>query len=154
MEKFGLLVDLGIIRVSANPVFMDRFAGGNFPNPSWVFKPGQRIWVRAHRQVVSGTTTSEEWIAFLVSLGSHLTGAQGVRLVYNRKQNQLPRGYWYGSFDKKERLWEDPERNHRVPGMCLGGGGVSQFEICFYEKAWFANFSFFSFCDEPVTAGE
>lgn len=153
VSKFALLVDLGIITVPADYIPTNEFAGGNFPNPSWVLKPGQRLWVRAHKQVLSGTTTSEERMQFLASLGSHYTGAQGVKLVHDHKRNQLPKGYWYCSFDEKNRLWLDSERFHRVPGVSARShGDFLFFRLGFFRKPWGDGDAILSFCDEPSGA--
>ena len=63
--KFGLLADLGIIVVPEDYKLVTEFAGMDFSNPTRVLKPGDRLWVRAHKQTVGGMTTSEERLAFL-----------------------------------------------------------------------------------------
>ena len=151
IEKFGLLADLGIIEVPADYVHQAEFAGGRFPNPSWALKPGVKLWVRAHKQVVSGTTTSEERMKFLAGLGSHHVGAQGVRLVREDKKAwcQVPKGYWYASFDEKERLWLDAERSRRVPGVGVRSDGGGYFSLGSFERPWNDRRAFLSFCDVP-----
>ena len=74
--KFGLLADLGIIVVPEDYKLVTEFAGMDFSNPTRVLKPGDRLWVRAHKQTVGGMTTSEERLAFLKSIGSHLVGCR------------------------------------------------------------------------------
>ncbi|MDE2116774.1 MAG: hypothetical protein KGI79_02775, partial [Patescibacteria group bacterium] len=82
-EKFALLADLGIITVPDDYVhekrlttfgkknrkkfypYNDAITDRNFPNPTRVLKPGDKLRVRAFKQVVVGTTTSEERMAFL-----------------------------------------------------------------------------------------
>ena len=148
-EKFGTLSDLGIITAPPDFVPVSEFEGGSFPNPSWVIRPGQRIWVRAHNQVVSGTTTSEERLAFLASLESYLPSAQGASLILEQKPELLPGRQWYGFFDKREHLWEDVEsRDFRVPGILVGGGSFLP-DLGFFKRPWNGFYSFLSFCDEP-----
>jgi len=168
-EKFGLLVDLGIITVPADYDHMSQLSSFksnnryrfysynhditdvNFWNPTRILKPGDRLWVRAHKQIILGTTTSRERLAFLESLGSHHTGAQGASLVFEQKRDQLPKGYWYVSFDEKYRLWEDEQDRHMLPAIHVNSHGVFSFLLSDFERPW-RDFSraFLSFCDEPV----
>jgi len=169
--KFGLLADLGIITVPASHVpgtylssFKERHQGGkkksfygyndnvtdeNFSNPTWVLKPGQKLWVRAYKQIVPGQTTSEERMAFLTTVNSRHTGAQGASLVFDQKRNQLPKGYWYGSFDEPERLWEDAGGSHRVPELVVGSDGDFGFSLGGFEDPWRVSHVILSFCDVP-----
>jgi len=152
MLKFALFVDLGIFTVPANYVLVSEFMGGKFPNPSRILRPGDNLWVCAHNQIVSGTTSSEERLVFLASLGSYFIGAQGIKLLNDHKRNQLPRGYWYSSFDEKERLWEDSERYHRVPGVCVHSDSEFLFGLGYFEEPWLRNHVFFSYCYVPLGA--
>ena len=79
-EKFALFVDLGIITVPDDYVhdnrlttfgkqnrkkfysYNDEITDRNFPNPTRVLKPGDKLRVRAFKQIVGGSTTSEERI--------------------------------------------------------------------------------------------
>lgn len=164
-EKFGLLVDLGTITVpddyehanrlgSFNEKYHDQFyyyneivTDQNFQNPSHTLRPGERLWVRAFKQVVSGQTTSEERIAFLESQNAVFVGAQGASLIFERKLNLLPKDYWYASFDKKERLWKDTGGLHRVPVLFIRSGGQCYFRLGFFEKMWHSDRAFLSFCN-------
>jgi hypothetical protein len=98
-KKFALLVDLGIIvepddynHAMALAKFLEKnrkkFYGvdknitdANFSNPSRVLKPGDRLWVRAFKQIVGETTTSEERMTFLAAQKAIHTGAQEYRPV-------------------------------------------------------------------------
>ena len=171
-SKFELLKDLGIITVPSDYVhgtqlesFMkknrkkfysvnENITDANFPNPSRILKPGDRLWVRSHKQVVSGTTTSEERMAFLATLNSHHTGAQGVSLVFEQKRDQLPKGYWCGSFDEKDHFWEDAERCHRVPGVRVYSDGDFHFRLGLFEEPWRGSDVILSFCDVPLITKE
>lgn len=147
--KFDLLVDLGVITVPADYVLVTEFGGMNFSNPSRVLKPGERVWVRAHKQIVSGATTSEERLAFLATLNSYLVGAQGIELVYP-KRNQLPKGRWYASFDEKERLPFDAERSHRVPEVRRDFDDDFNRSLGYFGIPWFVNDAVLSFCDPAL----
>jgi len=169
-EKFALLVDLGIITVpddydhatqlasfrkknyrkfySYNDAITDR----NFSHPSRILKPGDKLLVRAFKQIVPDTTTSEERMAFLETQGAVYTGAQGASLVFDQKRDRLPKGYWYCSFDKKERLFKDADGNLRVPS--IGGDGDFGFHLAYFEGTWCERFIFLCLSDlsEPSEA--
>jgi len=84
-QKFALLVDLGIITVPDDYdhtsrlttfgkqnrkkfyYYNDNITDQNFPNPTRVLSPGDKLRVHAFKQVVGGTTTSEERMAFLAT---------------------------------------------------------------------------------------
>lgn len=115
MEKFRLLSMTPLILVvPENHVVVNEFAGGHFPNPSRVLRPGDRFRVHIYQQVVE-TTTGEEKLEFLDSLGSKYLGAQGARLVHYRLFRQLPNGLWFSSLDEPGRLWIDKKGRVRVP---------------------------------------
>ena len=169
-EKFALLAELGIITVPDDydhETWLARFYGKhqggkkksfyyyndeitdkNFPNPTRVLKPGDKLRVRAFKQVVGGTTTSEERMAFLATQKAIHTGAQGASLVFEQKRDQLPKGKWYASFDEKERLWTDADGHHRVPGVdCVSDGGF-WFRLGRFEDVWSGDVAFLCFCEE------
>lgn len=164
-EKFALLVDLGIITVPKGYVHANRLASfrqenhgwfygyndaitdANFPKPSRILKPGDKLQVCAWKQVVPGTTTSEERMAFLATLKSHHTGAQGVSIVFEQKCDQLPKGYWYASFDERGRLWKDADCDHRVPCVSAYSDGDFFFYLGSFESPWNDRNACLSFCD-------
>lgn len=148
--KFDVLANLGIIVVPAYYVHEPKFQGLDFSNPTRVLKPGDRLWVRAHKQIVGGTTTSEERLACLKTLGSHLVGAQGVRLVRGDKQawKKVPKEYLYASFDEKDRLPIAGGRR-RVPAVSTFWRD-DNFLLGYFESVWLVHSAFFSFCDEPA----
>jgi hypothetical protein len=163
IEKFGLLVDLGIITVSA-AVQLDKFmyenrekfysvneniTDANFPNPSRILKPGDKLWVRAFQQIVKGTTTSEERMTFLKKQNAVFTGAQGASLVFEQKRDQLPKGKWYASFDEKKRLWKDADGGHRVPGVNAHTDGDFFWDLGRFEYGWRDDRALLCFCDVP-----
>ena len=148
--KFALLVDLGIITVPDNYVhathltsfrknnkkkfygYNDDITDQNFPNPTRTLKPGDKLAVCAFKQIVPGTTTSEERMTFLATQNAVHTGAQGASLVFEQKRDQLPKGKWYASFDEKDRLWEDSNGNHRVPRVVASTDGVFYFDLGYF----------------------
>lgn len=165
MQQFDLLVDLGIITVPDDYVhetrlttfgeqnrkkfnyYNDEIIDKNFPNPSRILKPGDRLHVRAFKQAVGGTTTTAERMAFLATQKAIYTGAQGASLVFDQKRDQLPKGKWYASFDEKDRLWADAVGFHRVPRMYCDSDGDFEFSLGFFEGAWDDGNAFLCFCD-------
>lgn len=164
-EKFALLVDLGIITVPDDYdhasrlktfgkqnrekfyYYNDEITDKNFPNPTRVLKPGDKLRVRAFKQVVGGTTTSEERMAFLATQKAIHTGAQGSSLVFDQKRNQLPKGKWYASFDEPDRLWRDAVGYHRVPSVHCVSDGDFRFRLGDFEAVWDDGGAFLCFCD-------
>ncbi len=164
-EKFALLVDLGIITVpddydhasrlttfgnqnckkfyNYNEAITDK----NFPNPTRVLKPGDKLRVRAFKQVAPGTTTSEERMAFLATQNAIHTGAQGASLVWDQKRDQLQKYRWYTSFDDKDHLWTDFDGDYRVPCIYYYYDGDFRFDLAHLKGAWGLDDCFLCFCD-------
>lgn len=170
-EKFALLVDLGIITVPDDYdhatalakfgkknrkkfyYYNEAITDPNFPNPTRILKPGDKLRVRAFKQVVGGSTTSEERMAFLATQKAVHVGAQGASLVWDQKRDQLPKGKWYCSFDEKERLWQDAVGDHGVPSVFAYSDGVFRFDIGDFEDVWRVDDAFLCFCDlEPESS--
>lgn len=164
-EKFALLVDLGIITVPegydhtmALAHFAEKNRNGlyyyneaitdeNFPNPTRVLKPGDKLRVCAWKQVVPGTTTSEERLAFLATQKAIHVGAQGASLVWDQKRDQLPKGKWYNSLDEKDRLWADADGDHWVPSVDADLDGGFCFLLSYFKSAWDDGHAFLCFYD-------
>ena len=162
--QFDLLVDLGIITVPddyEHPTRLTTFdkqnrqkfnyynpniTEANFPNPSRILKPGDKFHVRAFKQVVLGTTSSEARMAFLANQNAVLTGAQGASLVFDQKRDQLPKGKWYASFDEKNRLWY-ADGYHGVPFVGCRSDGVFVFNLGRFGDVWHGDGAFLCFCD-------
>ena len=81
LQKFTLLADLGVITIPED-TSLDSFlqknrkkfydvdkniTDANFPNPSRILKPGDKIGVRAYKQIVSVTTTTISLLVLMVS---------------------------------------------------------------------------------------
>ena len=164
-EKFALLVDLGIITVPDDYVHEKRLAtfrkqnhkkfyyydnaitDAKFPNPTRILKPGNKFCVRAFKQVVGGTTTSEERMAFLATQKAIHTSAQGMSLVFDQKRDQLPKDKCYTSFDEKDHLWTDAGGRHRVPYVDCRSDGDFSFYLGYFENVWGGGDAFLCFCD-------
>ncbi len=150
--KFELLIDLGEIVVpegyghtTALTTFHMQHRGAfygyneditdkNFPNPSRILQPGDRLGVQAFRQVVS-STTSEERLAFLATQDAVLTGAQGASLVWKQKRDLLPKGRWYLSMDHRDRL-PFVVGYRRVPLVYAGSVGGFDFGLGHFGNPW------------------
>ena len=153
-EKFALLVDLGIITVPDDYdhatqlasfkkknykkfySYNDAITDQNFSNPSRILKPGDKLLVRAFKQIVPDTTTSEERMAFLETQGAVYTGAQGASILWDQRHDQLPKNKWYYSLDKKERLFKDAGDDHRVPSLGISFDGDFRFNLARFSNAW------------------
>ena len=162
-EKFTVLADLGFITVPHDYVhatwldsfrtenrgkfhhYNDAIADANFPNPSRILQPGDKLRVSAITQAMSGTTTSEERMALLAARKAIHTGAQGASLVWKQKRDQLPKGICYCSFDEEGRLWRDAAHHRRVPRIDASSDGTFRFSLSVFECPWFPDFAFFLF---------
>lgn len=163
LGKFALLVDLGTITVPKGYdhatalesfrkenrkkfySYNDNITDKKFSNPTRVLKPGDKLRVRVFQQVVSGTTTSEERLAFLDTQKAIYTGAQGASLVFAQKRSQLPKGKWYASFDEKDRLWADAFGRHRLPRVDASSDGDFGFDLGRFESVWDGSDAFLCF---------
>src|SRR3989344_401881 len=164
--KFALLADLGIITVPDDYdhttrltlfgeknrekfyYYNDGITDEHFPNPTRILKPGDKLHVRAFKQIVSGATTSEERLAFLTTQKAVRTGAQGASLVWEQKRDQLPKGFWYASFDEKNRLWKDADGDRRVPFVRAYSDGDFCFFLGYFGHGWYDFYAFLCFCEE------
>ena len=168
-EKFVLLADLGIITVPEdyrhdtrlasfsfrvrhqddefrpspfqNPAITD----ANFPNPSRILLPGDKLHVRVFRQVVNLTTSSER-MAFLETQKAVHVGVQGASLVLEQKRDTLPKGYSCCCFDKKKRLLKTA-RYHKMPVIVRMYDGDLQICLCTFEGPWCEEDALLDFCD-------
>lgn len=165
IEKFALLADLGTITVPDNYVhstqlesfrknngkmfysYDDNITDQNFSKATVQLTPGRKLHVRAFKQIVHGRTTSEERMEFLAKQNAVHTGAQGLSLVFEKKRDQLPKGFWYASFDEREALWKDADGYRRVPYVDVHSGGHFDFSLGYFECAWRGSHAFLCFCD-------
>ena len=167
-RKFELLVDLGIVEIDKDYVhsncldsfglrnrnkfseYNDAITDLNFPNPSRILKPGDKLWVRVFNQISNRTTTSDERMAFLATLGAIHTGAQGASIVWEQKRAHLPKGLFYSSFDEKDHLWQDHDGNHGIPRIDAYQDSIYEFHLGYYENdAWFKGDCMFCFNELP-----
>ena len=164
-EKFALLVDLGFITVPGDYNHANRLAAfgkqnrkkfyyyndniidENFPNPSRILKPGDKLGVRVFKQIVGGTTTSKERMEFLATQKAVYTGAQGASIVFEQKRDQLPKGKRYASFDEKDRLWKDAGGDRTVPSVHRHSVGDFKFDLGYFEDDWGGGSCLLCFCD-------
>lgn len=108
MQKFAVLVDLGIVTVPRNYVSATHF--GNFcKNYSWwfdrwdkriadkkshsplrVMNPGEKFHVRVFHQVLQGSSTDQERTTFLATQKAVHTGVWGLALIFTKRSKVLP----------------------------------------------------------------
>ena len=120
----------------------------NFPNPTRILKPGDKLCVEVHHQIVEGTTTSAERMAYLKQQqGNVFVGAQGIPLIFGER-DKLPKGKWYASFDEKDRLWQDADGYHGVPSLDAYSDGGFRFNLGYLEDVWYPSHAFFCFRDQ------
>ncbi len=168
--EYPLLLDLGVIEVPRDYVhkdclnnFYQKYCGSgqweyydfeirdrNFPNPTRILKPGDKLHVRAFGGNPAHPT-SEERMVFLRSQKAIHTGAQGMSLVFDQKRTELINGLWYASFDEIDRLWKDKEGHHlaRIGIFYNNNPSIKAFEIVLgrFELEWYKADSFLCFND-------
>ena len=160
-EKFSLLVDLGEITVPPSYVpdkrlgffrrkyhrqffcFDKEITDANFSNPTRILKPGDKLHVRVFECPTPNTTS--ECMKFLATEEVVYTGAQGASLVFEQKRNQLPKGFWYTSFDEKSKLWKNVRGCYGVPYLVALFGGSFDFILICFEKDVLTVKAFFCF---------
>ncbi|MDD5068502.1 MAG: hypothetical protein PHS53_02250 [Candidatus Pacebacteria bacterium] len=84
----------------------------NFPTPSRILRPGDRLRVRIWEQI--GGTNSHTRMEFLDSLGAVYPGVQGICLLCEEMEPKLPHHHsnlWFGSYDRPENLFQDERGN-------------------------------------------
>jgi hypothetical protein len=121
---------------------------GNFSKVTTKLAPRRKFKVKVFRQTASGTTTSEGRMAFLRSQKAVFTGAQGASLVFAQKRLELPKRYWYCSFDEKEALFQDADGCHGVPLVLAVSGGGFDLDLGSFEEPWDGDCCLLCFCDE------
>ena len=160
VEKFALLIDLGVITVSKK-MSLDAFfeyqdemlydyhksiGDENFPNPTCILRPGDKLRVRVFQQIVPGKTTARERMTFLEEQRGNLyVGAQGIAHVLEQLGNRLPAGKGYAAFDREDHLWKDPEDNRRVPYVYACSDGRCYFGLGVLESDGYDDDAFFFF---------
>lgn len=167
-KKFALLADLGVITVpddydhgTALTTFArenrtkffsydDNITDQNFPNPTRVLKPGQKLRVRAFGQLLTESATLEERLVFLKTQQAIYLGAQGAALVFEEMRDQLPKGYRYASFDGKELLWKSPlDRRGTLNVHCHWNGGFA-FGLLLSDCVWSSSTALLCFSELPA----
>lgn len=128
--------------------YNEAITDANFAKATTKLTPGRKFKVKVFKQAVAGTTTSEELMAFLRSQKAIFTGAQGASLVFAQKRQELPKGYWYCSFDEKEALFEDAGGYRGVPRVSADSDGDFDFYLGYFEGPWHDGPCLLCFCDE------
>lgn len=153
VEKFVLLADLGEIVIPDDfnhktwlasfkkknyqenfEYYNGEITDINFSNPTRVLKPGDKFHLRIFEKAMPGNITSEECLEFLATQKTIYTGAQGASLVWEQKRDQLPKGYWYCSFDEKERLYKNQIGDHKMPYIDAAYDEGFEFSLSSFEN--------------------
>jgi len=150
-QRFGIVKDLGAVVVPKDYnhatrlasfkkenekkfcFYSDEITDQNYSHPTRILKPGDKLRVKIFGQTVFCLTKSQERIAFLDARRAVYTGAQGASLVFEQKANELPKGFEYSSYDKKENLFENSEESHGLPNICAFLDGGFRFERARFE---------------------
>ena len=153
VDEFSVLVDLGIITVPNDYVhktqlekfdeqnykdlyyyFRDRIGEDNFPNPTRILKPGDKLHVRVFEPAWDKVTiTLEECLMFLSLQKAVHTGAPGASLVYSQRRDQIEKGKWYCSLDEKDHLWTYSVGHYGVAGIHRNSDDSFWFHLVDFE---------------------
>lgn len=125
--------------------FNDAITDKNFRNASQTLTPGKTYKVKIFR--IGSRVTSEQCLALYDREKGFLTGAQGLSMVYQLKRDELPKGKWTVSFDKKEALWRNFGGGHGVPGVDAVADGGFRFGLGCFEGGWDSDRCVVLFCD-------
>jgi hypothetical protein len=96
---------------------VDEVTDERFPHSGYTLIPGQIIRVSICGPIVEASSTWEERIAYLQSIGSVFPGIRGLLLAWEQKRLQFPIGKYYYALDKKENLWRDRSDWARMPSI-------------------------------------
>lgn len=110
-DKFRLVTDLGIV----------------------THPDGRRFRVEVYGHIREDmTTSSDERLAFLASRGATLLGQLGLELLESQELiKELPRGFWYFSFEAGNCT--------SVPGLDARSGGGGRANLGYFEFDWDAD---------------
>jgi len=167
-KKFTLLADLGTITVPNSysamtrlKKFREKYYGNilpdennlinflrgikRFPNPSHAIKRGDKLRVRAFRQVVGGETTAKERMAFLDTKKAIYIGSPGLVIVFEQKRKILPKDFQYISFDRERYLLIDSRGSHRMLFIKDYPGGDFSLSFIHFKTELYADQAFFCF---------
>lgn len=147
IDKFTLLVDLGIVVVPSNyfhGTCLDSFArryrhefieyddeitDASFGSTTVRLRPNQKLRVRAFKQTTSDATPLEH-LAFLATQKALLIGIQGLTLVFEQKFQELPQeSHLYASYGqgiRKEKAVAFLDLYH----------GYCRFLVHSFEDSW------------------
>lgn len=169
--KFVILKDLGHIEVPADYnhttalasfkaanrkeflYYADKITDSNFPRPSKILKPGDRLRVFVFGQDVARRTTTIERMDFLREQRRNvLVGAQGAALVFVQKRIDLPKDKWHTSFDEADRLYCDARGVLEVSILDASWRGSFGFRLASLHQYWYRIDAFLCFCELPSDA--
>ena len=110
----------------------------NFGNPTTILSPGDKMQVRAYSVVMkagimSANVLPSECLAFLESQPHAVFPvAQGLRVLFQERRNNMPAEKWYVALDAKERLGKN-----RVGALCFPAltvfRGIPRYRVGVYD---------------------
>ena len=130
--------------------YNDAITDENFSKATTNLSPGQKLRAKIFAIKPGMRAKSEQCLDFLQSQKVILAGAQGLSLVYDTSKEELPKGKWTISFDKKDALWLDGAGYHRVPHISAASDGDFRFILGVFEDAWHDDFCLLCLCDESA----
>lgn len=124
--------------------YNDAITDKNYANATTKLKPSCKLKVKIFE--FKKSVSSKVCMAKLRSEKGILVGAQGVTLVWEQKQEELPVNRWSISLDEEEALWKDAEGNSRVP--CINRFSVVdfRFDLGDFKEIWHNAYSLLCFC--------
>ncbi len=134
LEEFPLVADLGVITVPPDYEhetqlssfhtkysklcrIREGFTDEKFATVSHKLKPNEQLHVRAYAGI-----HLDKCLPVIRTLQGVHTGAQGLTLVWELKQDMLPYLWAYASFDEKDHLAIDRKAQATVRGQNLAQG--------------------------------
>jgi len=131
--------------------FNPEITDNHFGNVSARLVPGQKLEARFYQiKQIKERVSSNECLAFLMAVPKIiLPGAQGLAELWKHIKDKeiLPRGRWCLSFDEKDKLWQDADGYHRVPGIYRISAGDWYFGLDYFENDWGSDYCLVCFRD-------
>ncbi len=123
-----------------SPYFTDE----KFSHATMMFVVGQKILVKIFK--IDKTVDSAVCLRKVFRENGILLGAQGISLFGEKKNRaELPKGFWYLSFDEKNAL-PVVDGKHRVPYIGVCPRGQLGFDVRPFEGKWFEGDYLICFC--------
>ena len=116
--------------------YNNAISDNNFANATRKLIPRKVYMVKLFGINSGEEVSSEDCLAFLVTQGAILVGAQGISLVYQLAKERFPTTKWTLSFDEKNALWKGASGGRRVPFMYRDLDGTWYFHLENFVNKW------------------